>query len=220
VLYRILFVLLLLPLSPVRAQIDDTGLWLGADLRKSVTRKLDVTLGEQVRMHQDITAVDALITDAGIQYDLTKKLRASLNYRFINSNQENYYSKRHRFYADVSWKEKFSRFSVSLRERIQEQFNDYYSSERGKIPTWTLRSKLDVKVDLDRKYAPYASVEIYQLVDDARERERGITRYRYEAGFEYEFNRRYSLNPYVIFQRDRSPAWVQLIYGLEYKIAI
>lgn len=207
-------------MSSANAQIDDTGLWLDASIQKSFTRNLDATITQQLRFRQDLTEVDALISDAGIEYAFGKKVKAGLHYRFINSNRENYYSKRHRMYFDLAWKEKAGILSFTLRERIQQQFNDYHSSETGKIPTWILRSKLAVKADLDKKYFPYVSGEIYYIIDNAKEDDKLVSRYRLEAGFEYKFNRLNNVNPFVLFQHNISTQFDQLVFGISYAISI
>jgi hypothetical protein len=156
------------------------------------------------------------LTDLGIEYSVSKKIKAGIHYRFINSNQENYYSKRHRFYADLSFKQKVSIVSLTLRGRIQEQFTDYYSSETGKIPEWVFRSKFTARFDVNKKYEPYLSAETYFIVDNAKEKEGFVSRFRYEAGFVYNFNRVHSINPFVLFQHTRPDDFNSLIYGLMY----
>lgn len=197
------------------AQVDDIGAWFGVTVQGQLTRRLEASISEQIRFHHDVTEINGMLTDVGIEYSITNKLKAGVHYRFINSNRDNYYSKRHRVYIDVSWKEKIKFVTFSLRERIQEQFNDYYSSENGKIPTWTLRSKLSAKFDINKKYAPYLSTEVYYLLDNVEEAS-GITRFRYETGISYDFNRIHSINPFILFQHSRSTGFNDLIYGIMY----
>jgi hypothetical protein len=201
------------------AQIDDVGLWVSGAVTKKITRKVEVSLGEQIRLNHDVTQIDLLLTDAGVEYNFTKKLKAGLHYRYIKKNMENYYSTRHRFYFEASYKEKFSSIALILRERIQEQYNDYNSSENGEYPIWTLRSKLTAKVDLDKKYAPYIAAELYYLLDNAKEADQYFPRIRYEMGLTYEFNRTHSINPYLLYQRDLVTGFSELIYGLGYDYA-
>jgi hypothetical protein len=201
-------------------QIDDIGLWLGATVQKQITRELEGSLMEEVRFDHDVTTVDAVISDAGLAYSFSKKLKAEFHYRFINSNQENYYSKRHRLYFDVSWKEKIGIATLTLRERLQEQYNDIYSSENGKIPVWTIRSKLAAKFDLNKKYTPYISGEVYYLLDNAKEIDHFVTRLRFETGISYEINRIHSINPYILYQTAQDEIFRQLIYGVSYTFSL
>ena len=208
------FLTLIAPYSCL-AQIDDVGLWLGVTLQSNFTRQLEGSLTEQLRLSNDVTRINLLLSDIGLDYSLNKKLKVGLHYRLINNNKENYYSLRHRFYADIAWKEKVKFISFTLRERIQEQFTDYNSSETGKIPEWVLRSKLTAKIDLNKKYSPYVSFEIFYLIDNVKE-ETGITDFRYETGINYEFNRIHSFNPFLLCQITRTTNFIELIYGISY----
>ena len=202
------------------AQVDDIGLWFGATFQKQLTRHLEGSLMEEIRFNHDVTTVDAVISDAGLAYSFTKKLKGEFHYRFINSNQENYYSKRHRLYFDISWKEKLGIVSLTLRERLQEQYNNIYSSETGKIPVWTIRSKLAAKFDLNKKYTPYVSGEVYYALDNAKEIDQLVTRLRYETGISYDINRVHSINPYILFQSVYSIRFNQLVYGISYTLSL
>ncbi len=201
--------------SRSHAQIDDMGIWTGITFQTKITRQLEVSLTEQLRLKNDASRISLILSDIGLSYDVTKKLKVGLNYRYIKSNQDNYFSNRHRFYADIAWKEKIKSISITLRERVQKQYSDYFSSETGKIPVWVLRSKLTAKLDLDKKYFPYLSGEIFYLLDN-ESNEYGLTQYRYEAGINYDINRLHSINPFLIFQKSHSSKFNELIYGIMY----
>src|SRR5436305_427399 len=115
-LLRILIVLFFVPLI-AKSQIDDVGLWLGASAEKKVTKDLSFLLGEQIRLRNDVNEIGSMLTDAGVEYDLNKKFGVGVHYRFILANQDNYYSNRHRFYLNLSYKEKAGSFIFTLRER-------------------------------------------------------------------------------------------------------
>lgn len=199
-----------------KAQIDDTRLWAAITLKHKFTQKLSVSVTEQLRLDHDISQIDQLLSEAGIEYELKKNFKVSLNYRFINKNEVTYYGKSHRFYADVSYKFKPKRFSFTLRERIQEEYTSIYSSERGKIPEWLLRSKLAISYDTEKRYKPYVSLEMYYLIDNARESGEGISRMRYGAGVEYEFNRIHALDLGIIFQDYLQDQTNSFIYSIGY----
>lgn len=199
-----------------KAQIDDTRLWAAITLKHKFTQKLSVSVTEQLRLDHDISQIDQLLSEAGIEYELKKNFKVSLNYRFINKNEVTYYGKSHRFYADVSYKFKPKRFSFTLRERIQEEYTSIYSSERGKIPEWLLRSKLAISYDTEKRYKPYVSLEMYYLIDNARESGEGINRMRYGAGVEYEFNRIHALDLGIIFQDYLQDQTNSFIYSIGY----
>src|SRR5204862_2655921 len=122
--------------STANAQYNDFGVWAGVTVKHKFTQKLSASLEEQVRTYQNSTAVAQYFTDASLEYSLSKKFKVALGYRFINNNQQTYYSKRHRVYADLSYKTKLSMFQFILRTRLQEQQKDIRSSEMGSIPEW------------------------------------------------------------------------------------
>ena len=199
-----------------KAQIDDTRLWTGVTLKHKFTRKLSASVNQQLRFKYDITQVDLLFSEAGVEYEIKKNLKISLNYRFINENQETYYRKSHRLYVDLSYKYKPKRFSFTLRERIQEEYTSINSSETGKIPEWLLRSKLAISYDTEKRYKPYISLEMYYLIDNAKELGEGISRLRYGAGVEYELNRIHALDLGIIFQDYLFDQTNNFIYAIGY----
>ena len=212
------FVLLvfILKFSGVSYAQEDAGLWTSLSFQHKFTQQWTGIIAEQVRMFDNISRIDQHFTDLSVEYNFTKKFKASLNYRLIAKNRETYYSTRHRFYLDLAYKVKVSPVTVSLRERIQEQFSDINSSELGKIPEWYSRTKLAVKFDLNKKYAPYVATELFYLIDDAKENDQVIDKYRMEAGIDYEFNLRHSINLFYLIQHSLVSPANDYIIGLGY----
>lgn len=209
----------LLSLSPcmLYAQ-EDAGLWSSISLQHKFTQRLSAGISEQLRLYQNISAVDQFFTDVSLEYGFTKNFKASLNYRLISKNQLEYYSTRHRFYLDLSYKYKLSPLVLVLRERLQQQVADLNSSDNGHIPEWYSRTKFSVKVDLGKKITPYVAAEMFYLIDDAVEDPQVIDRVRYEAGVDYEFNRRHSLNFFYLIQESYVSDERDFIIGLGYTL--
>ncbi|HYV53464.1 MAG TPA: DUF2490 domain-containing protein, partial [Chitinophagaceae bacterium] len=124
------------------AQQNDFGAWGSIAVKHKFSQRLSATVEEQFRFNQNATEVAQYFTDAGIEYSLSKKFKVGLCYRFINNFQKTYFSKRHRFYVDLSYKTKISKVQFLLRTRMQEQQQDIYSSDYGHIPAWYSRNKL------------------------------------------------------------------------------
>ncbi len=202
--------------KPVAAQIDDTRLWTNITLKHKFTRKLTASVSQQLRLDHDVTQVDQLFSEAGMEYELKKNFKISLNYRFINKNEDTYYSKSHRLYADVSYKYKPKKFAFTIRERIQEEYTSINSSENGKIPEWVLRSKLGVSYDTKTRCKPYVSFEAYYLIHNAKSDPVGFNRTRYSTGVEYEFNRIHTLDLGLIFQNNLYDGYNNFVYSISY----
>jgi hypothetical protein len=198
-----LFFLSILFSTQVIAQSNDFGIWAGITINHKFTRRLSATLEEQIRLDQNATQINQYFTDASVEYSLSKKFKFALGYRFINNSRNTYYSKRHRVYADLSFKTKFSMLQFIIRTRLQEQQQDIHSSETGYIPTWYSRNKFTVKLDLTKKYTPYATAEMMYLLKAPDVTINYIEKWRYTAGVEYQFNRVHSLDIYYLIQRDR-----------------
>ena len=95
-------------------------------------------------------------------------------------------------------------FQFLLRTRLQEQQQDIYSSDYGYIPAWYSRNKLTVKLDLNKKYTPYLSAELFYRISSPNSERYIIDKMRYTAGFEYEFNRVHTLDLFYLLQQDKN----------------
>jgi hypothetical protein len=190
--------------SSANAGQNDFGIWGSASVKHKFSQKISATLEEQFRFNQNATAVAQYFTDAGVEYSLSKKLKVTLCYRFINNQKETYFSKRHRFYVDLSYKLKYSQLQFLLRTRLQEQQEDIHSSDFGYIPAWYSRNKLTVKFDLNKKYTPYLGVEAFYMISTPNVDGSFIDKMRYTAGFEYEFNRVHALDLFYLMQQDQN----------------
>jgi len=186
----------------VQAQQDDAGVWASVSVKHQVTRRMAVGISEQIRLYQNVSEVDQFFTDIGVDYDLLASLKVSVSYRLTSKNELTYYKTRHRGYIDLSYKKKFKPIALSFRQRLQSQVEAVNSSENGKIPEWYTRSKLTVKLDLDKKYSPYLATEYYYVVDNLKENDHVFDKVRYEIGIDYDFSRRSSLNLFYLIQRD------------------
>lgn len=199
-----------------QAQINDVRIWTSATVKHKITRKLSASVNEELRLNHDVTEIDQLFSDAGIEYELFKNFKVALNYRFINKNKFTYYEKGHRLYSDASYKYKKKRYSVSLRERIEDEYTAILSSETGKVPTWNSRTKLTFAYTPKSKYIPYASFEVYYLFSHPKDKNLGYNRYRCTAGVEYDFNKIHSIEVYTLFQKDVIYFDNAIVYGIGY----
>lgn len=214
--FRISLLLIALSFSGIAGAQDDAGLWSSLTLQHKFTQKWTGIVSEQLRFYDNISRIDQYFTDLSVEYSITKKFKASLNYRLISKNKDEFYSTRHRFYLDLAYRVKLSPVSISLRQRFQEQFTDIKSSDLGKVPEWYSRTKLGVKFDLNRKYAPYLATEMFYVIDNAKEQDQVIDHYRYEAGIDYDFNRRHSINLFYLIQHSLVSPANDYIVGIGY----
>lgn len=184
------------------SQVNDAALWFSTNAEKKITPALTATLSEEFRLNENITELGTFFTDAGVKYKFNKLVRVSVNYRFVNKRYtDDFYSKRHRYYFDLTIREKVKPFVFQFRTRFQSQYADIFSSNEGKIPSYYSRNKFTVKLDFDKKVMPYFYTELYTPLNDP-----GSVYYldnvRYCAGIEYKINLIHSLDIYYMLQRE------------------
>ncbi|HTF81867.1 MAG TPA: DUF2490 domain-containing protein, partial [Cytophagales bacterium] len=145
-------------------------------------------------------------------------LGLGLGYRYSGrKNTEGYFENRNRFNVDLELKRKFFGMLVlQPRVRYQRQYTALQTSEMGMVPRDFLRYKLVASLDLDRKYEPYLSAELYyQMQYDEKE----FNRVRYEIGTHYKFNKHHRITLFFLHQRafNEPDPMRQYITGLAYK---
>ena len=148
-----------------------------------------------------MTELGTWISEAGLEYKFSKYLNASVNYRFTQKRQlNNLYSPRHRFFVDVKAEKKFKPVIFQFRTRFQEEYADIGRAEDGGFAGFYSRNKFSFKLDLDKKWQPYLSFELFSplrhekpfLFDDIR----------YSAGVEYSVSKHHKLDLYYMIQRE------------------
>jgi hypothetical protein len=183
------------------AQVNDAGLWLSLNAEKKITPVLSATLSQEFRMNENICELGTFFTDAGITYKFGKIIKASVNYRFTNKrNLDDSYSKRHRYYVDLTARKKFKPLVLSFRTRFQSQYTDVFCSPEGKIPEYYSRNKMVVKFDLDKKFTPYLYTELFSPVFSGEGLY--IDNARYCAGIEYQKNRMHGFDFFYMIQKE------------------
>lgn len=194
----------------------DFGIWTSLTLKHKFTTKSSVEFGFQERQNRNLITSDSWLAEAGFEYKFSKDFSASVNYRFIAKNELEYFSSRHRGYVDLKYKFKWNKISVNLRERIQSQIKDVYSSETGKIPEYISRTKALFKYDLGEKYTPYLAVEMYFQIQIPNESFQKISRFRYETGMDYDFDLIHQLNFFILYQQNLESVINDVVFGVGY----
>jgi Protein of unknown function (DUF2490) len=194
----------------------DLSFWTSIALKHKFTTKSSIEISFQERQNRNLLTSDSWLAEAGFEYKFSRDFSASVNYRFIAKNELKYFSSRHRGYVDLKYKFKFDKITVNLRERIQSQIKDVYSSETGKIPEYVSRTKAVVKLDLGERYSPYIATEMYFQLRVPNEELHDINRFRYETGIDYEFNLIHQLNVFFMYQQNLEETLNDVVFGVGY----
>ena len=184
----------------VSAQWNDAQLWTSVSIEKKVIKSFSVSLAEEVRFTDNINELGEFFTDIGLNYKINKNWRISGNYRFTNKIQlDNSYSKRHRYYFDLSYRRKVYMLTIVLRTRFQSQYKNINSSENGHLPEYYSRNKLTLKYNATRRLSPYISAEAFIPLNNPKVG--GIDNMRYSAGLEWEFIKNSTFDFYYMIQQ-------------------
>ncbi|HET7818722.1 MAG TPA: DUF2490 domain-containing protein [Bacteroidia bacterium] len=204
---------------------SDAGMWNTFNLEYSIDSKLTALFTQELRLRENLSRLNLLYTNAGIEYKFSKSVKASLVYRNIDKYQDDKsFSFRHRMMCDITYKNKIWKLIIAYRHRLQVEQRDIYSSEKGWLPEWYSRNKVTVKYDLEKRYTPYAAIEIRYQIHDPRniESDKTLHRSRYVIGGEYKINNHSDFGVYYLIQDEYNVVTPQTLYifGLEYNLSL
>lgn len=211
----------LLPAARANAQDQDANLWMTISIEKKIIKPLSLTLTQEFRMNENITELGTFFTGLEVTYKINKYLRVSGGYRFINKRRvDDSYSKRHRYYFDLSVRKKFKPVTLSFRTIFQSQYKDVFSSDDGKVPGNYWRNKLELKFDAGKNIQPYISAEIFTPLKRPYNIFFDLTRYC--GGVEYQINRMNTIDVYYMFQKENNVNAPQIdhIIGIGYYLSL
>lgn len=200
-----------------KAQEKDAGLWTSLNFETKLVKKLSLSLSEEFRFNENITELGTSFTDIGLDYKLNKHWQVAVDYRFTQKRRlDDYYSFRHRFYADIKYNHKLNPFEISFRSRLQDEYDDIGRAPDGGVPIFYMRNKIGLKWDTKKKYEPYLSAELFSPLNYPREF--AFDNIRTLAGVEYSISKHHSLDVFYMIQRELnvSSPKTDFIIGLGY----
>ncbi|MDO9255146.1 MAG: DUF2490 domain-containing protein [Bacteroidales bacterium] len=203
--------------SPLMGQEKDAGLWTSVSFEAKLVKKAAFNISQEFRFNENITELGAAFTDAGLSYKLNKHFQFAVNYRFTQRHRvDDYYSFRHRFYADIKYSHKLKPFGISLRTRFQDQYSDIGRASDGGIPEYYLRNKLSLGLDLNKRYSPYISVELFSPLNYPRYN--AFDNIRTTAGIEYAISKHHKIDISYMIQKEVNVSEPQMdfVLGLGY----
>jgi hypothetical protein len=209
----------------IPAQTEDLGSWLTFSVDKGIVGNLSFNFDQELRLKDNITNINLLYTNLGLTYKFNKYFRFSGVYRFIDKHKtDDTYGIRNRFYGDLVFKYKVSKFSFGYRARFQSEWRKAgYGSSLGKMPEIFLRNLFKISYKLNDKFSPYIGTELrWQLQNPKIPWGNGFDRTRFFAGMDYTINEKLSAGAYFLLQKEWNVNDPQTLYiiGLEFGISI
>ncbi len=214
-----------LPLQEVKLD-DDVQMRARATLDIPLTKSLSLEWSEQVRMHNNVSDVDKILSTVGLGYKVLPWLKLGASYSFVNVRdaemntvtgvEEVEWKMRHLVNVDVTGSYKVGRVKLSLRERLRANFRaDSVNKYEHTNPLLTLRSRLKVAYDIRQcRWEPYAYAELYTTLNAvsavpnykqyAPAYKQYMNRLRFAVGTEFKINNYHRLDFYYQYQMNQS----------------
>ena len=185
----IVLLLLSLPLLGQERETDAGGIF-SVQLNKDLNKRTSISLDEEVRLLSNNTGFERFTSGVGIEYNIIKKLKAGVFYNFMYMYNNNFlYEIRHRYYVNLSYKQKIDRkISLTLRTRFQGTNRDETRGEYKTNPKYVLRNKLEADYNIPgSRWNPCFSVEATNSLNDPLGNE--IYRLRFQGGTTWRLDR-------------------------------
>ncbi len=195
---------------------DDFGGNISVELSKKLSKKVDLSLEEEVRLTQNMSHFDRSATTLGADFKLLKKyLKGGVAYSALVYNETDYCLLDHRAIASLTGSVNAGNFEFSLRARYQATFlDDSYGNSHKVNPKQIVRGKAEIEYDIASiKLNPYISAEAYYEIA-----KKDCNRFKYSIGAKKKINKHNSFG--VGFQLDdklKSNNYYLLV-GYSYKL--
>lgn len=193
--------------------------WYQIRVGGELTKKLSMSVEQQVRLFDNSTKLDQTFTELGFGYDLPKGFEIDLAYRFSwNQEKDGTFINRHRYNFDVSYSEKFWKLKGKVRARIQHRpspslFNERLEPEDSPV---YFRLNGDVVYRKLGDWTPGVEFEAFFRLDDPNNL--GATTFRYKVTLDYNLPKRSELGLFYMLETEHSgqtPEYYSVV-GLKY----
>ena len=152
--------------------VQDFQFWSAVELKYKASKKLSLTLEQQLRLRDDASNVDIYFTELGLGYKIDKHFGLGLNGRFIRDNDDQGkiqgYENHFRWNIDGSYKHDIKRLDLKYRLRFQSKNEMGLAADQQEPATSTARLKVGADYNFKSwKLDPEFSTEIFdQLGSD------------------------------------------------------
>ncbi len=201
--------------APVTVHADsDTELWSEISARHKLDRRWRLSLTQGLRMSEAGSRFADSLTDVGMTVRAARWLRLGAGYRLAYKQKRNDDMElRHRLDFDARAKLRAGKLSGFYRLRLQRQY-------RPDGTLHSLRNRIGVEYAASRRVAPFASAELFHLLDGKGDGVE-VGKFRLTMGTSYDWRSR-GLELFYRFEQpvadDNDP--VVHIVGLGYKFSL
>jgi len=200
----------------------DILLWSGIGIKKEITKKIDLTVEKEIRLHKNITLIEEQFTETKLSYKLPFNFELGAGIRWIIENSSNDNIKRkYRYDFNLLYEYELHKFDLEYRFKIQNKNEDFFKFDVPYKNTLSYRNRIEVKYNSKIfNSKPYISSELF-LRDDEYEKTY-FNKIRFIFGAKYYINKNNSVNIYYQIERELNSILPYTYYclGINYKIKI
>ncbi|MCF6350999.1 MAG: DUF2490 domain-containing protein [Flavobacteriaceae bacterium] len=205
----------------------DFSAWFAAELNYKLDKKWTFTVQEQLRLKENVSAIDTYFTQIGATYSISKNFDIAAAYRYIKENDNKGaiqgYDDFNRIQFDVIYGHRMDRFSLKYRLRYQMKNELGLSEADGDDPNNQTRFKASVGYNIRRwKLDPKISAEIFNRSGSAVNSKNDFSKYRLTFGTSYNTKKMGRFGLFYRFEKqlNRTIAQTTNIVGLKYSYTI
>ena len=199
---KLLTLLLVIVCQQAFAQQKDFGVWTGLTLEKELTKRWDFSVEVGYRQKDNLNRRDKTFAGAEISWS-RKFLKTAVLYRYSNENGMKRISNSHRFGFETQLKTDIDRFTFSYRGRLQSEYTNIQSSDRGHVPDSFFRNRAKVSYNIKGiPLEPWLSYELFWRINAYSSQQ--IERERMSAGFGYKFNKHHAVGVSFLLNRQKN----------------
>jgi hypothetical protein len=193
--------------------VRDFELWTGVNLKKSfLDKKLDLGLSQEFRLNDNSTRINNYFTELTARYEVYKGLNVGGGFRYIKNNTNDGYQNERRFQADLSYKHKVDRLSLSYRFRFTNHKPFGEITDDDITNKYRLRFKADYNIK-NWKLDPYFSMEgfyatstntinyIPEVIEES-DPVAGFEKVRFTLGTSYKIKKWLSIDGFYRIERE------------------
>jgi hypothetical protein len=187
----------------------------GGDL----TKKISLSIEQQVRLNENSSGLDQTFTELGLGYDFPKGFDLSGAYRFSWApNEDRSFKNRHRYNIDLNYGKKFWRLKPKVRVRFQHRPSTYLINDRlaPEQSPMTIRLKVSIDYTKLKKWTPGIAFEAFFSLNNPVDN--GAYKFRYRAYLNYDLPKRQKFGLFYMLETDYSDSapFFSSVVGVNY----
>lgn len=201
------------------AQEWDLTSWTKVRAKGDLTKKLGLSIEQQVRLRDNSSSLDQTFTEIGLSYDLPKGFGLTAEYRLgFEPISGGGMSSKHRYNLDLTYSKKFWKLRAKVRARFQHAPNASLYNERLKPDGDPMNVRLKISLSYNdlKRWTPGIAYEVYFLTNDPEKN--GANKFRYRVFLDHKISKRHGIGAFYMVQTayaGRTPQFDSVV-GLNY----